>query len=606
MQIELSGVPPSGDALLILPPFAGIDRPSFGLHLLQALAQRDGFRVSVLYANVHFARDVGEELYNDICYGDSGQLNGEKVFATAAFGVGYAKAEAGRLPSLPVPGERLGAGLEGKATAWIDALAEAIARLDYRIVGCNAMFEQTAATVALFRRLKALRPDLTLIVGGSLCEGPMAKGMLSLCSAIDHVFSGESEQTFIDFLRRHRSGDLRPDERIFEGTPCLDLDSLPNVDYEEFFAQLTSVFPESKILKQGSVWLAYEGSRGCWWGQKHHCTFCGINGTGMAYREKSAERVHCDLTEFTQRYPTRKLMMLDNIMPHRYFHDLIPLLGREKLGLEIFYEQKANLTFKKMRALSEANINIIQPGIESLADDMLALMKKGVQARQNIAMLRFARSLDVAVNWNLLYAFPGDAEAGYRQMLMLIPLVDHLNPPSGLCHLSIDRFSPYHATPERHGIRAMWPERGYFDVYPADCDFDNLAYHFEGDYDTAARRDPDLVAELDAAIEHWRTLWHDEERVPPVLAVRALGEEAFLIVDTRGIRTKMFHLVDRAKAMAALVETRSGEPAAAWAIENRLAVLIGEVVVPLAVADRTLFGEIFDPVAEQQQSQLAA
>lgn len=614
MHVDLSGVPPSGDALLILPPFAGIDRPSYGLHLLQALAQREGFRVAVLYANIHFAREAGEELYNAICYGDSGQLNGEKVFAAAAFGEGYRKLDAPRLPASLRPNrdpvaddsaESSADDLKNKGEAWLDIFAEAIARLDYPVVGCNATFEQTAATVALFRRLKKLRPELTLLVGGSLCEGPMARGMLSLTDDIDYVFSGESEQTFIDFLRRHRSGTLDAKEKIFEGTPCLDLDALPTVDYDDFFNQITSVFPDSKILNEGSLWLAYEGSRGCWWGQKHHCTFCGINGTGMVYRQKSAERVHRDLTELARRYPTRKLMMLDNIMPHGYFQDLIPLLGREKVGLEIFYEQKANLTFRKMRALSDAGINIIQPGIESLSDHTLELMKKGVKARQNIAMLRFARAVDVAVNWNALYAFPGDEEADYRESVRLIPFVAHLNPPSGLCHLSLDRFSPYHASPERYGIRTIWPERGYYDVYPADCDIENLAYHFEGDYDTAARRDVDLVNELNTAIEDWRKLWEDAEKVPPVLGVSSLTEDAFLIVDTREIRTQMFHLVDRVKAMAALVETRPGQPGAAWALENRVAVRIGDVIVPLAVADRSLFGEIFDPVAEQQQSELA-
>lgn len=612
MKVDLSGIPRSGDVLLVLPPFAGIDRPSFGLHLLQALARREGFAVTVLYANVHFAQTIDEELYHSICYGDTGTHAGEKMFAAAAFGERYPKREPHPLPpAMRDPGrpphddrERLGAGMESAATAWLDAMAEAIAELKYPIVGCNAMFEQTTASVGLLNRLRKLRPELTLIMGGSLCEGPMAKGMLSLTPAIDYVFSGESETTFLDFLRRHRDGTLDPGEKIFEGKPCLDLDALPNVDYDDFFGQIDAVLPQSRVVQERMLWLSYEGSRGCWWGQKHHCTFCGINGTGMMYRQKSAERVHGDLAELAERYPhARKLMMLDNIMPHQYFKDLLPLLKEKQVGLDIFYEQKANLTFRKLRALSDAGINIIQPGIESLADDTLRLMKKGVQARQNIALLRFARSVEVAVNWNTLYAFPGDDEADYRQSLALIPLLTHLNPPSGLCHLSIDRFSPYHATPERYGIRALWPERGYYEIYPDGTDFENLAYHFEGDYDTASRRDRALVRALDDEIERWRTLW--AQTVPPVLGVRALGDDTFLIADTRDVRTKTFHIVDRAKAMAALLESRDWDEGAAWAVENRMAVRIGDVIVPLAVADRDLFGEIFDPASEEAQSRLA-
>ena len=35
-------------------------------------------------------------------------------------------------------------------------------------------------------------------------------------------------------------------------------------------------------------------------------------------------------------------------------------------------------------------------------------MKKGVGARQNLVLLRSARSLGMDVRWNLLWGFPGD------------------------------------------------------------------------------------------------------------------------------------------------------------------------------------------------------
>ena len=34
--------------------------------------------------------------------------------------------------------------------------------------------------------------------------------------------------------------------------------------------------------------LFLETSRGCWWGQRMHCTFCGLNGSGMVYRSAEA------------------------------------------------------------------------------------------------------------------------------------------------------------------------------------------------------------------------------------------------------------------------------------------------------------------------------
>ena len=126
-------------------------------------------------------------------------------------------------------------------------MAEAIAGLDYPIVGSNLMFEQTTATVALFNRIKRLRPDVTLIVGGALCEGPMAEGIATLTDAIDAIFSGESEETFIRFLESHRQLGKAVD-RIVRGKPCFDLDALPLADYGDYFHQLETFYPASEIL----------------------------------------------------------------------------------------------------------------------------------------------------------------------------------------------------------------------------------------------------------------------------------------------------------------------------------------------------------------------
>jgi radical SAM superfamily enzyme YgiQ (UPF0313 family) len=43
------------------------------------------------------------------------------------------------------------------------------------------------------------------------------------------------------------------------------------------------------------VELLFEASRGCWWGAKHHCTFCGLNGLSMTFRSKSADRAYSEI-----------------------------------------------------------------------------------------------------------------------------------------------------------------------------------------------------------------------------------------------------------------------------------------------------------------------
>src|SRR5262249_48318095 len=200
-------------------------------------------------------------------------------------------------------------------------------------------------------------------MGGANCEGEMAEGLAAVCPNIDHIFSGESEDTFTEFVHAVLKG-TRPSAKILYGRPCANMDALPTLSYKEYFEQRSSymAFPGPPQ----HTYLTYETSRGCWWGQKQHCTFCGLNGEGMGFRRKSPERALDELRTILRENPTRNISMTDNIMPRDYFRTLLPLLQRELPGLNIFYEQKSNLTFNDVLALKQAGINTIQPGIEAL------------------------------------------------------------------------------------------------------------------------------------------------------------------------------------------------------------------------------------------------
>ena len=78
-SFELLGA--ESDAVVIVPPFSDLHRPSLGVHLLQAAAERAGLRVRVLYANLLFAALGGEDAYKKISSGRYGWMWGERIFA---------------------------------------------------------------------------------------------------------------------------------------------------------------------------------------------------------------------------------------------------------------------------------------------------------------------------------------------------------------------------------------------------------------------------------------------------------------------------------------------------------------------------------------------
>src|SRR5579859_3370548 len=174
----------AGDALIVIPPFAGLDRPSLAAHTLQACAAQSGFRVRVLYANLLLAKEVGDTLYTAICFGATSSLLGERFFARSAYGVPQLGRDdpvieaaitdiSGRVDVTP---DQVRA-LESRMSGWIEELSAAISDLGFPIVGFSTTFEQTAASVALLNRIKALSPETITLLGGANCEGEMAEGI---------------------------------------------------------------------------------------------------------------------------------------------------------------------------------------------------------------------------------------------------------------------------------------------------------------------------------------------------------------------------------------------------------------------------------------------
>jgi ribosomal peptide maturation radical SAM protein 1 len=601
--LDYSSILRDGDAVIIVPPFAGLDRPSLAAHVLQACAAEAGLNVRVLYANLLLGAKIGELSYEAVCYAPSGALLGERFFAASAYNVPPFGYDTGYQNYFDTSPERYDGEvsvnlsellrLEPEVRKWADDVAEAVTSRGYKIVGCTTTFEQTAASVLLLDRVKQLRPETVTIIGGANCDGEMAEGILSLGARIDYVFAGESEVSFPEFMRRALSGEL-PSERIVVGEPCMNLDALPTPDFSEFYEQLALVIPDSKLAEGEIILLPYESSRGCWWGEKHHCTFCGLNAQTMEHREKSPDRVIEELQRLLEKHPTRRVCVVDNIMPRSYFKTLLPRLATEVPGLCAFYEQKANLSLENVLALKEAGIADIQPGIEALSTSLLKRMDKGVSARQNIALMRYARAAGVSLTWNLLYAFPGDLLDDYEQTLALIPLLRHLHPPGGMSFLSIDRFSPYFDYPERYGITNVRPMASYASVLPPHADVMKIAYHFVGDYKSASREASELIERINSEVKHWISLWSSEEEALPALALTPLSEESFVLFDTRGIDgTEQIQFLDREQASVVLAGRRLDEldDNVEWALASKLVMELDSLFVPLVTAEPGLLHE---------------
>jgi hypothetical protein len=149
--------------------------------------------------------------------------------------------------------------------------------------------------------------------------------------------------------------------------------------------------------------------------------------------------------------------------------------------LRVHYEVKSNLRPADIAALREAGVVHVQPGIESLVTRVLGLMDKGVRGIRNVRTLRDCESTGLTVSWNWLYGFPGERPGDYEPVLRQVPALVHLQPPSGLARILLERFSPYFDDPAL-GFPRRTAARPYQHVYDLpEAELDELVYLFDTD-----------------------------------------------------------------------------------------------------------------------------
>jgi ribosomal peptide maturation radical SAM protein 1 len=484
---------------LINMPFANVRSPSLALTQLQSriLGAFDGrVSVDVLNLNHDFAKYLGLDLYGyltDSFESQNGGL-GDWFFRQVAFPDLPDNADKYFTRYLPL---RTPENLRLKARILqsrdgLDALINKLVST-YHIdqadmVGFTSMFMQNVGSFAMAANLKRRDPALVTVIGGANCESPMGQVIAKRVKQIDYVFSGPALKSFPDFVKCCLDGQMSHSQSI-PGVFCrtnelqagqrslgdeLPMDVPIELDYLPFLQSVAKHFPNGEIKPI----LPFETSRGCWWGERAHCTFCGLNGATMGYRSMSAEKA-MQLFDSLFQYSGKvsRLEAVDNILPKSYIKDVLPFLNTPP-DMSIFYEVKADLSEHDIDVLATAGVRYIQPGIESLATSTLKLMKKGTTVFQNLGLLKWLALYGVHPIWNLLVGFPGEGEDVYARYMEVLPLLYHLYPPSGVYPVRFDRFSPYYDEAHKYGLD-LHPLRYYAMVYPFDeADLHALAYYF--------------------------------------------------------------------------------------------------------------------------------
>jgi ribosomal peptide maturation radical SAM protein 1 len=438
--------------------------------------------------------------------------------------------------------------------AYLSYMLETFGRYEKtKIVGFTSTLNQNIPSIALAKVLKERFRDKTVVLGGANCEGAMGPAIMRAFPHIDYVVSGEAENTFPCLLKILFSGDTEAIRHLRgisyrnsgavktnpPAAPITDLDAYPTLECDDYYRQLRELEKASGLaIESGPIF--FECSRGCWWGQHSHCTFCGLNGLTISYRSKSPDTIIRQLVALSKRYGVLSFHATDNILSPSYFIKLLPRLKETGFDFNLFFEVKANMTKQHVKILAESGASVVQPGIESLSTHVLQLMRKGTTALQNIQTLKWFEEFGIRPEWSLIGGFPGETEEDYLLVERVIPLLYHLPPPTKpeFTRIEMDRFSPNFDFAQEFGFKNVRPKQYYNYIYDVDADLlRDIVYSFDYELPGFEKFLPH-ISRINALLGEWHRKYYSEE----VELSYGRGPEFLEVIDERDGFTKKLPL----------------------------------------------------------------
>jgi ribosomal peptide maturation radical SAM protein 1 len=550
-------------ALVSMPTLSG-RFPSFQLGLLKPFLEKHGFAAQPFSLFMYFGTHAGWTM-NEVLAEVWPSLIGEWIWTKAAFDDHDEDLEYFEVfeRNLRTVCKLAGCSLadlrrlrDDAAPRFIDFCVDSVDWNRFSLVGFSLVFQQLLASIALARALKQRHPSLPIIFGGAALEDDIAEEVIRGCPQVDHIFCGDAEISLPAIL--HAILEDKPvsgmqglmsreaDRIVFGGRAAnlRDLNQTPVPEFDEYFyarneSQYARYSPDSDVL------LPIETARGCWWGAKHHCTFCGLNRAGMEFRAKEPQQVIDMLDVLSRRYGRLDFNAIDNIMAPEYTEQLFGRLAEAKSDIRLHYEIRPHFKREQLARMRNGGLISVQPGIESFSTHVLKLMKKHSTGMRNLELMKWCTYYGINNLYNILVGFAGETAEDYRLQCEVIGKIPHLQPPYAIAKARADRGSPMFTEPDKHGVGHLRPADCYRYIFPRGrFDLNRISYYFDHD-------GPGMLAEHEyddifRAVADWQQRWQPGER--PTLHYRKSCTSIF-IEDGRGRETRRFDYSDGSAAL---------------------------------------------------------
>ena len=312
-------------------------------------------------------------------------------YVHASLGLRYLMANMGDLRSMTILQEF---SIAQKPTVVVEQLL----RLEPSIIGLGVYIWNATETTQVVRLLKALRPDIRLVLGGPEVSHEIEQQ--EICQLADHVITGWGDLSFAKLCRALLHGP-KPLMKVLAGEqPALDQIALPYAEYSE------------SDLAQRIMYV--EASRGC----PFKCEFClsSLDKTAWAFDLDSFLR---ELEKLAQR-GARHFKFVDrtfNLKVESTARILQFFLDRLQTGMFLHFEMVPDALAERLKQLIlkfPAGVLQFEVGIQSFDPVVQERISRRQDHARTLANLRWlVEESPVHVHADLIFGLPGETLQGF-------------------------------------------------------------------------------------------------------------------------------------------------------------------------------------------------
>ncbi|KPK42867.1 MAG: hypothetical protein AMJ78_00965 [Omnitrophica WOR_2 bacterium SM23_29] len=307
---------------------------------------------------------------------------------------------------------------------WFEGTVEDMAKLilskNPDVVGFTCLTPRMRITLFIAAKIKELNPNVKIIIGGAHVNAAKERSLYS--KDIDYAIYGESEQALIELLRAiETNGDLkyiqnliyRDDNKVIMNPArsfIQNLDELPFPAWE--LLNLQEYRDHSTF---DGIHMGVMTSRGCPW----DCIFCSSGVVwGHKVRFRSVESVIKELEQIVHNLGITNIMFYDDTFTVNKprFLKICNEATKRKLNLKYYCQLRVDTIDEEVAdALAESGCIAAALGVESGDEEILKVLKKGIEKGQIYKAVKALKSAEVPILASYIIGSPGETHESIQR-----------------------------------------------------------------------------------------------------------------------------------------------------------------------------------------------